>query len=75
MAASVAQAQSREPARGSLVVTGGDFVKDAMERFVKLAGGPDANFIYIPTAASSLRLPSGFIYDPPDSNAPAANTF
>jgi cyanophycinase len=44
------------------------------EKFVALAGGPDANFVYIPTGASSLRLDSGFIYEPPDSDTPAANT-
>lgn len=62
------------PTKGSLVLTGGDFVKSAMERFVTLAGGADANFVYIPTAASSIKLPSGFIYDPPASDTPAANT-
>ena len=63
------------PARGNLVITGGgDLSKNMIDRFVALAGGPDANFVYVPTAASSLRLPSGFIYDPPDSDTPAANT-
>jgi len=60
--------------RGTLVLTGGDLGKGVIERFVELAGGPDAKFVYIPTAASSLRLPSAFIYDPPDSNVPANNT-
>ena len=64
---------SSGPRRGSLVAVGGDF-KTGTERFVSLAGGPDANFVYIPTAASSIRLPSGFIYEPPDSDVPAANT-
>jgi cyanophycinase len=59
---------------GTLVLTGGEFGKGVIERFVELAGGPDANFVYVPTAASSLRLPSGFIYDPPDSDVPASNT-
>jgi cyanophycinase len=68
-----AQEPSR-PSRGSLVLTGGEFGKGVIERFVELAGGPDANFVYVPTAASSLRLPSGFIYDPPSSETPAANT-
>jgi cyanophycinase len=60
--------------RGSLVLTGGEFGKGVIERFVELAGGPDANFVYLPTAASSVRLPSGFIYDPSNSDTPAANT-
>jgi hypothetical protein len=64
---------SSGPRKGSLVLVGGDF-KIGLDRFVRLAGGPDANFIYIPTAASSIKLPSGFIYDPPQSDTPAANT-
>jgi cyanophycinase len=59
---------------GTLVLTGGEFGKGVIERFVELAGGHDAHFVYVPTAASSLRLPSGFIYDPPDSDVPASNT-
>jgi cyanophycinase len=62
------------PAKGNLVITGGDLSKDMLDRFVTLAGGPAANFVYVPTAASSLRLPSGFIYDPPQSDTSAANT-
>jgi cyanophycinase len=62
------------PKRGTLIVTGGVTGPSAIERFVKLAGGPDANFVYIPTAASSVKLDSGFIYEPPDSDTPAANT-
>jgi cyanophycinase len=66
---------ARQPtAKGTLIISGGDLFPAAVERFVALAGGPDANFVYIPTAASSLRLPSGFIYDPPDSDTPAPNT-
>ena len=61
-------------AKGSLIISGGELLPAMIERFVTLAGGPDANFVYIPTAASSLRLPSGFIYDPPDSDTPATNT-
>jgi cyanophycinase len=64
---------SAGPAKGTLVLVGGDY-KVGLDRFVALAGGPDANFVYIPTAASSIRLPSGFIYDPPNSDTPAANT-
>lgn len=65
---------SSGPQKGALVITGGDFGTGVVQRFVSLAGGPDANFVYIPTAASSLKLPSGFIYDPPNSDTPAANT-
>lgn len=70
---SVAQTSSGPP-KGVLVITGGEFGKGVIERFVALAGGPNANFVYIPTGASSLKLPSGFIYDPPNSDTPAANT-
>jgi cyanophycinase len=66
--------KSSDPKSGTLVITGGEFGKGVIERFVSLAGGADANFVYIPTAASSLRLPSGFIYDSPNSDTPAANT-
>jgi len=71
--AAVSQTSSG-PAKGALVITGGEFGKGVIERFVALAGGPEANFVYVPTAASSLKLPSGFIYDPPNSDTPAANT-
>jgi cyanophycinase len=70
----VAAQESSGPQKGTLILSGGDFIKEAIERFVSLAGGADANFVYIPTAASSIKLPSGFIYDPPNSDTPAANT-
>jgi cyanophycinase len=38
-----------------------------LRRFVDLAGGPDAEIIYIPTAASGIRLPSGFTAELPES--------
>ncbi|MEO6394237.1 MAG: S41 family peptidase [Pyrinomonadaceae bacterium] len=62
------------PRKGTLVLTGGEFGSGVIEKFVSLAGGPKANFVYIPTAASSLKLPSGIIYDPPNLDVPAANT-
>jgi len=64
---------SSGPTRGSLVVSGGD-PEAGLSEFVSLAGGPDASFVYIPTAASSIRLPSGFIWDPPDADVMPANT-
>ena len=70
----VSAQRSGGPQRGTLIVTGGATGPSAIERFVKLAGGPDANFVYIPTAASSVKLDSGFIYEPSDSDTPAANT-
>ena len=71
---SVHAQRSSGPPRGTLILTGGDVSPDVVERFVSAAGGPSANFVYIPTAASSLKLDSGFIYEPSDSNTQAANT-
>ena len=53
---------SSGPERGTLILTGGD-LETGLKEFVTLAGGPDANIVYIPTAASSLRLPSGLIWE------------
>ncbi|MGH9800016.1 MAG: cyanophycinase, partial [Blastocatellia bacterium] len=40
------------PAKGSLVVVGGGKVMPSISnRFIELAGGRDAKFVYIPTAA------------------------
>ncbi|HYK21366.1 MAG TPA: cyanophycinase [Pyrinomonadaceae bacterium] len=55
-------AQSHGPAKGTLILTGGD-QETALKEFVTLAGGPDANIVYIPTAATSIRLPSGLIWE------------
>ena len=67
-------AQSRGPARGTLVLTGGEFGEGVAQRFVALAGGPETEVVYIPSASSGLKFPSGFIYEPPDADIPAANT-
>jgi len=73
--ASVLIAQSsRGPQKGTLILTGGQFGTGVIERFVTMSGGPDANFVYIPTASSGIKLDSGFIYIPPDADTPAANT-
>lgn len=52
---------SAGPANGTLILTGGD-QETGLKEFVTLAGGPDANIVYIP-AASILRLPSGLIWE------------
>jgi cyanophycinase len=65
---------SSGPVKGTLIVSGGGFGSVVKDRFVSLAGGPDANFVYIPTASSGIKLDSGFIYIPPESDAAAANT-
>ena len=45
---------------------------DALDIFRRLAGGPHATIIYIPTAASELRLPDGQIFEIPE-NGPVSN--
>lgn len=66
--------------KGVLIIAGGggtsreSFGPGVLEQFVALAGGPAANFVYIPTASSGLKLDSGLIYTPPDTDTPAANT-
>jgi cyanophycinase len=70
VAAQVSSGQSK----GTVIATGGGFGSGVREKFVALAGGPEANFVYIPTAASGIKLDSGFIYTPPDDDSPAANT-
>lgn len=64
---------SAGPQRGTLVITGGEY-EPFLKEFVALAGGPEANFVFIPTAASSVRLPSGFIWEPPDTDTMPDNT-
>jgi cyanophycinase len=59
------------PAQGTLIVgasTGGGVI----ERFVMLAGGPEAHYVYIPTASSSVKTASGFIWIPEESSAAGA---
>lgn len=74
VASSVFAQVSSGPAKGTLIITGGGLGGGAKERFVSLAGGPEANFVYIPTASSGIKLDSGFIYRPPNDDSPAANT-
>lgn len=50
-------AQSVGPARGSLVVVGGGNVsQEISKRFIELAGGPDAEFVFVPTALEDEAL-------------------
>ena len=47
-------AQEYGPARGSLVIVGGGTLDDVIvERFIDLAGGPDAPIVIIPTAGEA----------------------
>ncbi len=50
-------AVSAGPKKGSLVIVGGGRIPQSIsDKFVALAGGPDANFVYIPTAAEDQAL-------------------
>jgi hypothetical protein len=53
LAGPLAAAVSSGPPNGTLILDGGDA---AMERFVSLAGGPERNFVFIPTGASADRM-------------------
>jgi cyanophycinase len=75
VAPAVTPAQRAALASGALVLVGGtDLPAAARERFTQLAGGADAEVVYIPTASSGIKLESGFEYVPSDSGPPAANT-
>ena len=56
--------------KGTLILTGGD-LETGVKEFVTLAGGRDANIVYIPTAASSLIMPSGLIWTLNSDQLPA----
>src|ERR1700760_224875 len=56
---------SSGPLKGNLVIQGGgDILPEIWERFVSLAGGPDAHFVFIPTAE-----------DPVDPQNPSQDEF
>src|SRR2546426_5493189 len=48
------------PARGTLVIVGGGNTNNTgiIEKFIQLAGGPDANFVIVPTAGGN-KTPDG----------------
>jgi len=65
LAGTSALAQTSGPAKGSLIIQGGgDILPEIWERFISLAGGLDANFVFIPTAD-----------DPVDPRQPAQDEF
>jgi cyanophycinase len=45
--------ESTGPPKGALVISGGAEIQPIVTRFVELAGGPDARFVFIPTATES----------------------
>src|SRR5690242_14076780 len=61
------------PRNGTLVMASGG--REAVERFVQLAGGPGARIVFIPTAASSLKSNSGVIWNPDDAGGAAREKF
>lgn len=61
------------PRTGALVIASGG--REAVERFVQLAGGPGASIVFIPTAASSLRSDSGVIWNPDDTGGASRGDF
>jgi len=69
----IAHTYSTGPEKGKLILTGGD-LETGLKEFVTFAGGPEANIVYIPTAASILRLPSGLIWELKNTDELPANT-
>jgi cyanophycinase len=49
-------AQTPGPDKGWLIIDGGGVPKEAERRFVKLAGGPNSNIVFIPTALSDEEI-------------------
>lgn len=70
--AATAQSYYAGPPKGHLIVNGGELTAETIQRFVSLAGGPKATYIYVPSASTSIRLESGFIYTPSESNSDSA---
>ncbi|MEP7339994.1 MAG: cyanophycinase, partial [Acidobacteriota bacterium] len=56
------EAQEYGPAKGTLVIVGGGPTNNTgiMEKFIQLAGGPDAKFVIVPTAGGN-KTPTGEI--------------
>jgi len=56
--------------KGHLILCGGvSFPKEAIEKFVEFSGGSGANFIFVASASTSIRLDNGYIYDIPDKES------
>jgi len=59
---------------GTLLLAGGAYGPGVLEKFAGIAGGSAALLYYIPSASSGLRLPSGFIWSPPEEGDATGNT-
>lgn len=71
-----AQHQANDfPVKGKLILTGGAFTKEGIKAFVESAGGPEANFIFVPSASSGIKLESGYIWEPKDSTREKIDSF
>jgi cyanophycinase len=76
LAGSLVAAVSGGPLKGTLILDGGG-CNAAWERFVPLAGGPEQNFVFIPTGASAVRMDGlatgeprpDAVYRPPETSA------
>lgn len=74
-AATVARAQDATTiGPGTLILAGGAYGPGVLEKFASLAGGASAVVYYIPSASSGIRLPSGFIWSPPEEKDATRNT-
>lgn len=79
LAGSVPARRGSRKSRGSLILAGAQnsrasFGSGVLERFVSLAGGEDATFVYIPTAALEIKTDSGLSYRPSDNDIASANS-
>ena len=59
---------------GTLIIAGGGYGAGVLEAFARFAGGSNAVVFYIPSASSGIRLPSGFIWSPPEEKDATHNT-
>jgi cyanophycinase len=63
--ATVGAQKSSGPAAGTLIVDGGGTTKVVVDKFVELAGGPQARIVVFPTGASAIRFgEQNIILDP-----------
>jgi cyanophycinase len=60
--------------KGTLLLAGGAYGPGVLEKFASIAGGSSALLYYIPSASSGIRLPSGFIWSPPEEKDATGNT-
>ena len=56
----ICPAQTAGPEKGWLIIDGGGVPDEAKRRFVALAGGPNANIVFIPTAMSDEDIENFF---------------